>query len=190
MTPRLKICGVNDGAFAVEAERLGADYLGFVFVPGTPRAVTPVHVAAFRRALRGRARTVGVFLRETPAAILPIVQTLGLDVVQLHRRATEADVSAFRAAGVEVWTLAGGAAGDGLLFDSSHGDGETVVRHGAWKTVLAGGISAANLAVVLRRKPDVVDVSSALESSPGVKSISRLRTFMSVWASQKGSLFC
>lgn len=182
MIPRLKICGVNDGAFAVEAERLGADYLGFVFVPRTPRAVTPAQVAAIRRALRGTARTVGVFVRESPAAILPIVYTLGLDVVQLHRRATAADVAAFRTAGVEAWTLAGGAAGDGLLFDSSHGDGETVVRHGPWKTVLAGGISATNLAAVLRRQPDVVDVSSALESSPGVKSIPRLRAFMDAWA--------
>ena len=41
MTPELKICGVNDAAFAAEAERLGANYLGFIFAPGTPRAVTP-----------------------------------------------------------------------------------------------------------------------------------------------------
>ena len=60
---------------------------------------------------------VGVFVRETPAEIIATMRRVGLDVVQLHRRATGEDVAALKHAGYEVWTLAGGAEGDGVLFD-------------------------------------------------------------------------
>ena len=45
MTPALKICGVNDGAFAVEAARCGADFLGFIFAEASPRRGVPAAVA-------------------------------------------------------------------------------------------------------------------------------------------------
>ena len=175
---KLKVCGVNDGAFAAEAERLGADYLGFIFVPGTSRAVTPEQAAEIFRGLSGRAKRVGVFMKDAPAAILDVVRTLKLDVVQLHRRATTEDVAALQAEGLEVWTLAGGAPGDGVLFDSSHGDGETAFRRGLWKSILAGGISEANVAEAVALGPDVIDVSGSLESARGVKSIPLLRAFV------------
>ena len=175
---KLKVCGVNDGAFAAEAERLGADYLGFIFVPGTPRAVTPEQAAEIFRGLSGRAKRVGVFMKDAPAAILDVVRTLKLDVVLLHRRATTEDVAALQAEGIEVWTLAGGAPGDGVLFDSSHGDGETAFRRGLWKSILAGGISEANVAKAVALGPDVIDVSGSLESARGVKSIPLLSSFV------------
>ncbi len=185
MKTELKVCGVNDGAFAAEAERLGVDYLGFVFAPGTPRAVTPGRAAAIMRRLRGRAKRVGVFVDDAPVAVLRVVRTLGLDVVQLHRRATAADVAALRRAGVEVWALAGGAPGDGVVFDSSHGDGEAVFRPGAWKgakIVVAGGISVGNIEKAMEFAPDVIDVSGSLESAPGVKSVPHLRAFVSAFS--------
>ena len=82
-----------------------------------------------------------------------------------------------KALGYEVWTLAGGAEGDALLFDSSHGDGERTLRKGPFKSVLAGGISAANIGAALASGADVIDVSGSLESSRGVKSIERLKEF-------------
>lgn len=182
MRTHLKVCGVNDGDFAAEAERLGADYLGFVFVPGTPRTVTPERAAEIMRRLRGRAKTVGVFVEDAPAAALSVVRALGLDVVQLHRRATAADVAALRRAGVEAWTLAGGAPGDGVVFDSSHGDGEAAFRPGPWKGVLAGGVSVGNIEKKMEFAPDVIDVCGSLESSTGVKSIPRLRAFVSAFS--------
>jgi len=175
--PAIKVCGVNDAAFAAEAERLGADYLGFIFAEGSPRRVSATDVIRIRARLSGRARCVGVFTTATVPEILDVVRECGLDVVQLHRRATSEDVAALRAAGLEVWTLAGGAAGDAVLFDSSHGDGETTLRRGAFKTVLAGGVSAENLAEFVAQRPDVIDVSGSLETSPGVKSVNRLRAF-------------
>lgn len=181
MKPRLKICGVNNAAFAVEAERLGADYLGFIFAPRSPRYVTPQEAANIVAQLSGRAQRVGVFVEQTTDEILSVVRTACLDLVQLHRRATPQDVASLRAAGFTVWTLAGGAAGDGVLFDSSHGDGDTRFRHGPWTSILAGGISSANLAGALACSPDVIDVSGSLESPCGVKSISLLQDFMKVW---------
>ena len=182
---KLKVCGVNDAAFAVEAARLGADYLGFIFAPSSPRAVTPEAarriVRAVREAVSTPPRLVGVFVDQTVAEILSVLRTVGLDIAQLHRRATAADVAALRPAGREVWTLAGGAPGDGVLFDSSHGDGETALRRGPYAAILAGGVSAANLAEKCACAPDVLDVSGSLESAPGVKSLPRLRAFVAAW---------
>ncbi len=180
----LKVCGVNDAVFAEEAARLGADYLGFIFAPESPRCVTPETAKQFVqrvRAVQPAPRCVGVFTRQTVAEIVAVCRAVGLDVVQLHRRAAEADVAALRAAGYEVWTLAGGAPGDALLFDSSHGDGETALRRGPFRIVLAGGISIENLAAARARRPDVIDVCGALEDAPGVKSLPRLLAFMRAW---------
>ncbi len=180
----LKVCGVNDAAFAEEAARLGVDYLGFIFAPESPRCVTPEQAKQLVRCVRAvkpTPRCVGVFTHQPIKEIVAVSRAVGFDVVQLHRRATEADVAALRAADYEVWTLAGGAPGDAVLFDSSHGDGETALRRGPFRTVLAGGISLENLAAARARRPDVVDVCGALEDVPGVKSIPRLRAFMCAW---------
>ena len=181
MTPgmKLKVCGVNDPAFAVAAEAAGVDYLGFIFHPKSPRNVDPEQARTIVRGLSGRARRVGVFVSQTADEIAAVCRAAGLQVVQLHRRAVEADVSALRAAGFEVWTLAGGAVGDGLLFDSSHGDGETAFRKGPYKAILAGRIGVDNLAEALALDPDILDVNSSLETGPGVKSLARLGDLLS-----------
>ena len=171
---KIKVCGTNDAVFAAEAVRLGVDYLGFIFEPSSPRYVTVEKaaeiVSSLDASLRRRVRLVGVFVRETPAEITETMRRAGLDVVQLHRRAAEEDVSALKAAGYEVWTLAGGADGDGVLFDSSHGDGDTAYRKGNYKSIIAGRIGVENVADALALNPDIIDVNSSLETSPGVKS--------------------
>ena len=121
---------------------------------------------------------VGVFVRETPAEIIATMRRVGLDVVQLHRRATGEDVAALKHAGYEVWTLAGGAEGDGVLFDSSHGDGDTAFRTGGFKSILAGRIGVENVANALALKPDIIDVNSSIETAPGVKSTILLAGFL------------
>ena len=116
-----------------------------------------------------------------PGAAESPARRLDLDVIQLHRRAEAWDIQLLRDAGYEVWALAGGAEADGLMFDSSHGDGETRFRRGPWKTILAGGISKDNLASALVFNPDVVDVSGSLETEPGRKSVELLREFFAEW---------
>ena len=182
LTMKVKICGINDAVFAAEAVRLGVDYLGFIFEPSSPRFVTPEKaveiVSSLDASLRRRVRLVGVFVRETPAEIIATMRRVGLDVVQLHRRATGEDVAALKAAGYEVWTLAGGAEGDGVLFDSSHGDGDTAFSTGGFKSILAGRIGVENVADALALKPDIIDVNSSIETAPGVKSTILLAAFL------------
>ena len=191
MRPEVKICGINDAAFALEAARLGVDYLGFIFEHSSPRCVGVMQASAIaselHSALENRhhrrferlPRLVGVFVRQTPSEILDIMDRAGLDVVQLHRRATAEDVAALRASGREIWTLAGGAPGDGVLFDSSHGDGDSSFRKGAYKSILAGRLSADNAAEAIATGADVLDFNSSLETSPGHKSIHLLHGLIS-----------
>ncbi len=185
---KIKVCGVRDAAFAVAAAKLGVDYLGFIFEPSSPRHVTVGQAAEIAAALgaeaRRRVRLVGVFVRGTPVEIAATMRRAGLDVVQLHRRATAADVASLKAAGYEVWTLAGGAEGDGVLFDSTHGDGETAFRQVDGKSIVAGRIGVENLADVLALGPDVVDVNSSLETAPGVKSANLLAAFLAEFTRQ------
>lgn len=171
MTPKLKICGVNDLRFAVEAEKK-ADYLGFIFATKSPRYVTPEYAAEMIAALSGKAKKVGVFVSSVGAE--EIAASLKLDVIQLHFRATAMEVEFFRSRGYEVWTLAGGAEGDGVLFDSSHGDGDTNFRLGDYKAILAGGISPENLEAAKKSGADIIDMSSSLEDRVGHKDINRL----------------
>ena len=187
----VKVCGVRDAAFAVAAAKLGVDYLGFIFEPSSPRHVTVEQAAEIAASLgaeaRRRVRLVGVFVHGTPGEIAAAMRRAGLDVVQLHRRATAEDVAALKSAGYEVWTLAGGAEGDGILFDSTHGDGETAFRQVDGKSIVAGRIGLENLTDVLVLGPDVVDVNSSLETAPGVKSAARLEDFMRAFAAAKAA---
>lgn len=180
---KLKICGINDARFAAEAVKCGVDYLGFIFHPSSPRAVTPNAAAEIVSSIRTAMSPllVGVFVTQSPSEILSIMRRVRLDVVQLHRRARAEDVAELKAHGYEVWTLAGGAEGDGVLFDSSHGDGESDFRKGAYKSILAGKIGADNLRAAVALAPDVIDVNSSLEIAPGVKDINRLNTFVEAW---------
>ena len=188
MRPEIKVCGVSDPAFAAFAAGAGVDYLGFIFEPSSPRAVTAETAASIvgngmgdaRGGERNGWRGVGVFVRQSVPEIVETMRRTRLEVVQLHRRAKSDEVAALRAAGFEVWTLAGGARGDGVLFDSSHGDGDTAFARGPYKAILAGGIGASNVASAIALAPDVIDVNSSLETSPGIKSIALLREFMSL----------
>lgn len=180
-SPKVKVCGVNEASFARRAEELGADFLGLIFAEGSPRCVSVSQAQAIVAGLRGTARTVGVFTTATTDEIAAVAAEVGFRIVQLHRRASDADVAALKARGFEVWTLAGGSeTADALLFDSSHGDGETTLRTGAWKSILAGGISVDNVREALASGADVIDVSGSLESAKGVKSIPLLEAFWSV----------
>lgn len=175
---KLKICGINDPDFAVKAAEKGVDYLGFIFHAASPRYVTPEKAAAIVAALPANGpRKVGVFVSQSVEEIVRIMKDARLDIVQLHRRASSEDVAALRTAGYEVWTLAGGTPGDGVLFDSSHGDGETVFRKGPYLAILAGKIGVGRLKAALALDPDVLDVNSSLEIAPGVKSVAKLEEF-------------
>ncbi len=196
----IKVCGNNDAAFARQAERLGVDYLGFIFHPRSPRAVTPAEARAIVASLSGHATPVGVFVHQTVPEILAIVREVGLPVVQLHSPAyAPADATALQVAGCEVWqavtdAIPSGHPADAFLIEApprnglpggtgSRSDWSLVAeahRLGR-RAVLAGGLSADNLADALATGCDIVDVNSSLESAPGRKDPARLETLLRVY---------
>jgi phosphoribosylanthranilate isomerase len=87
MDVKVKICGLTNLADARGAVKAGADLLGFIFFPKSPRYVTPEEVRNILNALEpGRAGvlTVGVFVNETPETVAQVIDFCGLDVAQLH----------------------------------------------------------------------------------------------------------
>ena len=190
----LKICGITDSAFARAAAEGGVDYLGFIFASGSPRGITPARAAEIVSAVRrGRPipRMVGVFTLRPVADVLCVADEVGFDVVQLHGRFSPVDVAAVKVTGREVWLLDDGGdpgvtAADGILIDGVKGNlvggtGErsdwsrvSVVQAAGRKAILAGGLSAENIADAYATGTDVLDVNSSLEISPGVKSLELL----------------
>ena len=189
----LKICGITDSMFARAAAEAGVDYLGFIFASRSPRCITPERAAEIVVTVRKGAspRMVGVFTLRPVGDVLRVADEVGFDVVQLHGRFTPEDVAAVKASGREVWLLddggdLGATVADGILIDGVKGDqlggtGEgsdwsrvATVQAAGKKAILAGGLSAANIAAARATGADVLDVNSSLETSPGVKSVDRL----------------
>lgn len=205
MATEIKICGLTRSVDAEYADAAGADYLGVIFAGG-PRERTPAQ--ARDTLSGRRARKVGVFAAQDDAAIATHVERVGLQVVQLHDAADAQRVERVRAAtGAEVWAVVRTADGvlpdgvealceaaDALLIDAHvrgqlGGSGIQVPwdRLGESldaldyhpRIVLAGGLTPENVAEAIDLvAPNVVDVSSGVESSAGVKDHARIRAFV------------
>lgn len=184
MEKLIKICGVNDALFAARAEMLGADFIGLIFAAHSPRQIGMIKAQEILAALSGRARPVAVFTDSPIEEINAIAHELHISIIQLHRKANKKDIEELHRLGYTVWTLAGGETGDAVLFDSSHGDGETTLRPLPVTTILAGGISSANILDALSSTADIIDVSGSLESSKGVKSIEKLENLFATIAAR------
>jgi phosphoribosylanthranilate isomerase len=193
----IKICGITRVEDALVAARLGADYLGFIFVPVSPRCVTSATARAIADAVHDSGATtklVGVFRDETPAEVNRIAAAAGLDFAQLHgdepdEHARVIDVpviKAFRVGETLPSTDAHGSAAM-LLFDSrddrrAGGTG----RRFDWTLLadyprtrpffLAGGIDPDNVAAAISAvRPSAIDIASGVEESPGIKSHERMQ---------------
>jgi phosphoribosylanthranilate isomerase len=201
----IKICGLTRSVDAEYADAAGVEYLGVIFAGG-PRERTPAQ--ARDTLAGRRARKVGVFADQAEDAIAAIAETVGLHVIQLHSGADPERVERVRAAtGKEVWAVVRTADGilgdevaelcdaaDALLIDAHvpgtlGGSGVQVPwdRLGESldaldyhpRIVLAGGLTPDNVAEAIDLvAPNVVDVSSGVESSAGVKDHARIRAFV------------
>ena len=201
----VKICGLTRAIDAEAADAAGAAYLGVIFAGG-PRHRTPVE--ARDTLAGRRARKVGVFASQSGAEISDVASLVGLEVVQLHGTTDPERIAAVRAAtGLEIWAVVRTADGvlpdgaeeladaaDALLIDAMSPDGlggsGLVVPWGmlgesldemetAHRIVLAGGLTPANVAEAIGYvSPMIVDVSSGVESEPGVKDHARVRAFV------------
>lgn len=196
---RVKICGltrIQDLDIAVDA---GADAVGFVFHPASPRAVTPEQARHLCEALPAFVTAVGLFVDASAEQVRATLGRVPLEVLQFHgeeapefcasfgrrwikavRMREEVDLRSERrryagAAGLLLDTfdprLAGGT---GARFDWSRIP-DTLAR----AIILAGGLDAENVVEAIRRVgPYGVDVSGGVESSKGVKDAAKIRLFM------------
>ncbi|WP_092345453.1 phosphoribosylanthranilate isomerase [Desulfuromusa kysingii] len=195
---RVKICGITNLEDALSAVAAGADALGFVFYPNSPRYISPEKAKDITSALPPFVTTVGLFVNASSATILQVMQTAGLGVVQLHGDETaEACVlapypvikavrvrGADSLAGVEKFKVSA------LLLDAwseKHygGSGESFDWQlakqltGGSPLILAGGLTPANVAEAIRVvHPYAVDVSSGVEKRPGYKDPDKVHKFI------------
>ncbi len=197
---RVKICGINS-VEAIEAAS-GADWIGFVFFPASPRAVTPAEAARLSRLRPGGPLRAGLFVEPTENAIAETLEAIPLDVLQVHSSLEHAATLRGRF-GLEVW-LAHGVSSradlpacapgvDALLLDAKAPPGAalpggnaqafdwTVMRDWAapapW--VLAGGLTPGNVAeAVAVSGASAVDVSSGVERARGVKDAGLIHAFI------------
>lgn len=206
MSAGVKICGVCSPADAALVADAGADYLGVILAPGRTRSRTLAEAASIFDAAPGVKR-VGVFVDASAAEVQAAAERLRLSVVQLHGAEPPALAASLRDV-CSVWkavrvrapdvveaafTAYDGAV-DALLLDGwvPHAEGGAGARF-AWgdvaplrdrwpaslRLVAAGGLRPGNVrAVIDVLAPDVVDVSSGVESAPGVKSAAAVKEFV------------
>jgi phosphoribosylanthranilate isomerase len=194
---RVKICGLCRREDALRAVEAGADYLGFVFAPGSPRRVRADDIAPWLDEVRLGAELVGVFRDQEPREVEALVEGLDLDLVQLHgREEGEAwlrlpvrvvEARPVGAVGVAASRLGEAAWADLLDTEDPRGGGTgrsfdwtraAAVAHHR-RIFLAGGLDPGNVAAAVAAvRPFAVDVSSGVEESPGRKDAKALLDFM------------
>jgi indole-3-glycerol phosphate synthase/phosphoribosylanthranilate isomerase len=190
MFGRTKLCGINSGA-ALCAARPAA-FAGLVFVPGSPRHVTAQEAAP----LAGLARhsgmlPVGIFRDEPFSRVAGLATRLNLHAVQLHGKEDAEYVRTLKPklpSSCELWTAVSvgresspSRGGDRFVFDNGDGgsgrsfDWSLIVSHPALpKSLVAGGIGPHNAAAARRLDAYAIDVGSAVDERPGVKSQQRI----------------
>ena len=199
MDIKVKICGLTNIEDARYAVACGADYLGFVLVPSSPRYVSAEAVQAMISDLPEEIPKVGVFVNRPLHEMEQILEFTGLSIAQLHGD-EPADVA--RQLGVErVWkvcTLRTAADVDAAMtFPADVLVADTAVggrrggtgQVGDWglaadlasrrRLLLAGGLNPENVVAAVRRvRPFGVDVSSGVEQSPGNKDPQKVKAFI------------
>lgn len=207
MTTQAKICGLSEPFTLDAAVAGGASHVGFVFFPKSPRNVAPEQAAALAARVPGHVGRVGVFVDPDDDLLLHAVAAGRLDAIQLHGSESPARVAAVKAlTGKQVWKAipvraradidaarAYSGSADLLLFDAKPPKGADLpgglgLRFD-WRLLagyrvmspwgLSGGLDASNVAEALRlTAARLVDVSSGVESTPGVKSVERIEAFL------------
>jgi phosphoribosylanthranilate isomerase len=213
MSVEVKICGIRDAEALGAAVAAGADYIGFVFFPPSPRAVTPAEAAALSACHEGGPVRVGLFVDPTDDLLSTTLAVAPLGLIQLQGEETPERVAAIRARfGLPVMKALGIGAPEDLaavdafapvvdrfLFDAKPPPGALLPGGNAqpfeWRLLagrrvpkpwlLAGGLTPGTVAEAIRTaEAPGVDVSSGVERSRGVKDSALIRAFI---AAAKGA---
>ncbi len=194
---KIKICGITREDDAVRAAELGADFLGLIFVPASPRFIEPERAAAVAARVRdaGHApKFVGVFHDASADYMGEIASIVGLDLFQLHGGEDDDAIRALGTPAIRTLRVSGSLpdtrltpSAAWLLFDTyderrAGGTG----RRFDWSLLatyernkqffLSGGLNPENVvAGITLVRPDAIDVSSGVESGePGVKDHAKM----------------
>jgi phosphoribosylanthranilate isomerase len=188
---KIKICGITNEADALFCAEAGADFLGFIFVPSSPRHIEPEKAGEIAKRLRETAnapKIVGVFQDASVDYIREIGNVVFLDLVQLHGSESDEDIREMDMPSIKTLHV-----GDALpdthatptaawllfdTFDERRGGGTG--RQFDWSLLamyerskpffLSGGLTPDNVvAAVSMVRPDAIDVASGVEASPGIK---------------------
>ena len=207
---RVKVCGIAGAEAFDAAVAAGADWIGFVFFPPSPRAVTPAQAAALSARHAGGPLRVGLFVDPADDVVASVLATVRLDALQLY--VPPARAAALRARfGLPVWRAVGIATRadlperaegiDGLVIEPKPPPGATRPGGNAvaldwaltagWRApapwLLAGGLTAGNVGPAIRASGAVaVDVSSGVERGPGVKDPALITAFVAAARSATG----
>ena len=194
---KIKICGLTREEDALYCAGLGADFLGFIFVPSTPRFIEPERAATIATGVRERGngvpKIVGVFRDASIDYIQEITKLVSLDLVQLQGNETNDDIRRLEIPVVKALRVGDTLPdthtcpnAEWLLFDTyderrSGGTGRRfdwslLAMYERWKPFfLSGGLTPENVgAGISLVRPDAIDLASGVESSPGVKDHSRV----------------
>jgi phosphoribosylanthranilate isomerase len=196
---QVKICGITSVEDAQAAVDAGADALGFVFYPPSPRYVTPEQADQIIRTLPPFVTTVGLFVDVTLDTVNATAVRCGLDRIQLHghetaefcHQVTRPVIKAFRIKNAESLTPLPGYKVSAYLLDA-YVDGALPGGTGAsfaWElaarvkpygpVILAGGLTPENVEVAIAQThPYGVDVSTGVERAPGIKDHGKVRQFI------------
>jgi phosphoribosylanthranilate isomerase len=193
---RVKVCGITRVDDALLAAELRAFAVGFVFWPGSPRFIDPYRAPAIAAALPPDIVTVGVFVDQPAEYVKSVAGLVSLGVVQLHGSESIDDFAHVRCRLIRAVGLANEFDASSIdripstvtvLLDAHDpilkgGTGRTVDWAAAAgiakrrRTILSGGLTADNArAAVDAVRPFAIDVSSGVESTPGVKDAAKLR---------------
>lgn len=196
---RIKFCGLTRIEDVDAAVALGVDAIGLVFVPQSRRCVSINQAAQLVARIPPFVSSVGLFMDASEAAVLDVLGSVRLDLLQFHGRESAADCERYALPYVKALAMGDGldveyemtryARARGVLLDAhrSGAQGGTGERFDwsaipvavAHRIILAGGLTPANVAEAVRSvRPYAVDVSSGIESAPGVKSERLMQEFI------------
>ena len=194
----VKICGLTREEDALAAARLGAHALGFVFYARSPRYVEPVRAAAIVRVLPPFVTSVGLFVNAQAGDVERVLDEVPLDLLQFHGEETPAYCAQFRRPYIKALRVRPGVdllqyarqyeGARGLLLDAfvegTHGgtgsgfDWNLIPSGLPLPVVLSGGLNSGNVTAAIQRvRPCAVDVSSGVESAPGIKDARKMTDF-------------
>ena len=194
MKTLIKICGLTTQESVDVAVQSGADLIGFVFAKTSPRCISPEQARQLSEPIPEQVKTIAVMLHPSDAEVQEVLDKFPADYLQTDAKDFASlnlpkgcrplkvyrDLPGFDPSDIDPHVLSlfeGKNSGVGELVNTSHA--MKVARHAP--IILAGGLNPKNVANLLQVvQPQGVDVSSGVESEPGIKDIQKIRDFIKI----------